>query len=114
MAPKKKQVSPPEIKKLQLAAVPDASVVSQRKYSTYVQVQNTNFDMTLRFCDITPIYNMQEFLTGGKKEHHIPVIAEIAIPVSIVPGLIKALQQKLDESEKIHKEELQVVGNKKA
>jgi len=106
MAIKNKEKS----KAIEVKAVPDHSIISNRKYSNFVQVQNTLHDVTMRFCDITPIYNMPEFIKTGKNEHNIPVIAEITIPVNMVPNLIKALQQKYDEYQRTYNKEIPIKG----
>lgn len=102
MAVKKAEVSV-KLKSVTIKAIPDNSITPQRKYSNFVQVQNTPHDVTLRFCDIGPIYDMDEFVKSGQKELAVPVVSEIVIPVNLLPNLIKALQQKHEEYQKIRK-----------
>lgn len=93
----KKPQAPKKLISVDLKAIPDHSLEITRKYSNLVQVQNTPYDMTLLFCDVSPIYDMAELLKREKKEINVPIVSEIAVPFGAVPSLIKAIQQKYDE-----------------
>jgi hypothetical protein len=94
-----------EIKKISVNAIPDDSIVSHRKYSNFVQVQNTFNDITMRFCEVLPMYNVPESVKDGIVNQNIPIVAEIVIPVNVVPVLIKSLQQKYDEYQNTYQKE---------
>jgi len=79
---------------VEIKIIPDSELPLDRVYSNYVEVNHTPFDFTMRFCDTTPIRNMEEVKKNGGK-HHIPVVAEIALPVIIIPSLINALRDQL-------------------
>jgi hypothetical protein len=74
----------------------DANLPVRRQYANYVEVAHSPYDLTLRFCDVGPIENVAELAAGGG-EHKVPVVAEIAIPFQIVPGLIQALQRQIEQ-----------------
>ncbi|MFH1982440.1 MAG: DUF3467 domain-containing protein [Pseudomonadota bacterium] len=74
----------------------DASLPVKRLYSNYVEVAHSPYDFTLRFCDVGPIDNVANLAASGG-EHKVPVVAEIAIPFQILPGLIQALQRQVEQ-----------------
>ena len=86
-----------ENKTVKIKIVPDPTIETPypRIYSNYVAVQSTPFDFTLRFCDAVPIFDQPK---GGAEivENHVPIIAEIVLPVAIFPSLIDAMKQQYD------------------
>jgi hypothetical protein len=85
-------------KSVQVKIVPDPTVTVQfpRFYSNYVAVHSTPFDMTLRFCDVAPIFD-KEAGEDGIVENHVPIVAEVVLPPSIFPGLIEAMAKQYDK-----------------
>lgn len=81
---------------LELKLKSDDSLPVRRRYSNYVEVAHSPYDFTLRFCDVGPVGNVADLAAKGG-EHRVPVVAEIAIPFQIVPGLIQALQRQFDQ-----------------
>ena len=77
----------------------DDTLPAKRLYANYVEVAHSPYDFTLRFCDVGPIANVAELAAKGG-EHRVPVVSEIAIPFQIVPGLIQALQNQLNQLNK--------------
>jgi len=77
--------------KIEVKPKPSPDLLPSRIYSNYVEVSQSPYDFSLKFCDATPIYNMEE-VKINKGLHRIPIIAEIAIPSTIVKPLIDALQ----------------------
>lgn len=71
---------------------PTETIPQKRIYSNYVQITHTPYDFSLRFCDAIPLHRDND--TGGKVMHPIPIVAEIALPFNLIPGLIKALQTR--------------------
>jgi hypothetical protein len=86
---------------IEVKVIPDSTLPPRRLYSNLVNVQNTPTDMTLRFCDATPIYDPQSVpLTKGAIVHHIPVVAEIVIPIGLAPSLSEVIREKYEEFKK--------------
>jgi len=78
-------------KGVKVTLVPTEGKVSNRVYANYVQIQNTPFDISIRFCDALPLYD--------KPQTHdvrldVPIVAEIVLPYDVVPNFIKALEEK--------------------
>ena len=59
----------------------------------------------MRFSDITPIYDFKELESAGTAEYKVPIVAEIVVPVNLVPSMIKALQQKYNEYQDTYKKD---------
>lgn len=74
----------------------DESLSVRRQYANYIEVATSPYDFTLRFCDVGPVQNVAELAAKGG-EHRVPVVAEIAVPFQILPGLIQALQHQLEQ-----------------
>lgn len=74
----------------------DPTLPVKRQYANYVEVAHSPYDFTLRFCDVGPVDNVTELAASGG-QHKVPVVAEIAIPFQILPGLIQALQRQLEQ-----------------
>jgi hypothetical protein len=71
-----------------------------RIYSNHVEIMQSPHDFSLKFCDATPINNIEE-VKKNKGIHKIPVVAEIAIPFQLVESLINALQTQYDKYKEI-------------
>ncbi len=78
-------------KGIKVDLIPSDELLPSRLYANYVQVGQSPYDFTLRFCDATPISDLKK-IVADKGIHKIPLVAEIAIPFDLMPGLIKALQ----------------------
>lgn len=78
---------------------PNLEYPVKRIYSNYVQVQHTQADFTLRFCDATPIFDLDE-LKQNNNTHRIPVLMEVIIPSGAIPNLIAAITKKWEEHQK--------------
>jgi len=88
------------IKKFEIKIQPSTDIPVYRLHSNHVEVTQSPYDFTLRFCDITPISNIKE-VQKTKGIHKIPIVSEIAIPFSLVKPLIDALQIQYDKYEEI-------------
>lgn len=101
MAKKQEQI---EDKGVEVLLIPTDGKASKRLYANFVQIQNTPFDMSLRFCDAIPFYDTPQ--EQKKVRLEIPVVAEIVLPYDVVPNLISALELKykhfLSAKEKAH------------
>ncbi len=76
----------------------DDNLQAKRTYSNYVEVHHTPWDFSLRFSDAPPIYDKREIKSDGS--YSVPLVKEIVIPVSLVPGLIEALKKQLEKFNK--------------
>ena len=67
----------------------------RREYANFCAVAHTPFDMTLTFCDVRPL--SERDIKGAEVTQTVqaPVVARIALPFGVVPGLITALQEQL-------------------
>ena len=81
-------------KDLTVTLSPNRDTPQTRIYANFAQVSQTPYDFNLMFCDATPISINKS--ADGKITHDIPIVAEIAIPFHLVPGLINALQIQYD------------------
>lgn len=66
-----------------------------RVYSNFCAIAHTPFDITLSFCEVLPL--SEKDLKEAEAEHVVraPVRSRVVLPVSVVPGLIAALQEHL-------------------
>ena len=68
---------------------------ARREYANFCAVAHTPFDLTLTFCDVRPL--SERDIQGAQESQTVqaPVVARIALPFSVAPGLITALQEQL-------------------
>ncbi len=78
-------------KAIEVKFIPSDELISNRLYANYVQITHSPFDFTLRFCDAIPISDLKK-VVENEGIHKIPLVAEIAIPLNLMPALIEALQ----------------------
>jgi hypothetical protein len=87
-----------EQKQINFAIVPeepDDPARARREYANFCAVAHTPFDMTLTFCDVRPLSERDIKSAESTQTVKAPVIARIAVPFSVVPGLIAALQEQM-------------------
>ena len=51
--------------------------------------------MTLTFCDVRPLSDRDIQSAEASKTVRAPVVARIALPFGVIPGLIAALQEQV-------------------
>ena len=68
---------------------------NKRQYANFCAVAHTPFDMTLTFCDVRPLSERDIRNAEASQTVRAPLVARIAIPFAVVPGLISALQEQL-------------------
>jgi hypothetical protein len=73
---------------------PDATAV-RREYANFCAVAHTPFDMTLTFCDVRPLSERDIRSAESSQTVRAPIVARIALPFGVIPGLIAALQEQL-------------------
>ncbi|MBT3185747.1 MAG: DUF3467 domain-containing protein [Nitrospina sp.] len=94
--PEEKQTKEQETNGIEVNLIPNNQISTNRVYSNYVQIARSPYDFTLRFCDAGPISNTKEIIDNNGN-FNVPVVAEIAIPLNMMPNLIKALKSQLEK-----------------
>ena len=74
---------------------PDDPARARREYANFCAVAHTPFDMTLTFCDVRPLSESDVRSAEASQTVKAPVVARIALPFSVIPGLIAALQEQM-------------------
>ncbi len=82
-------------KQLSFTIVPDEQGDSPRTYANFCAVGHTPFDMTLTFCDVRPLSEKDIKSAEENQTVKAPVVARVALPFAVVPGLINALQEQM-------------------
>jgi hypothetical protein len=67
----------------------------KRDYANFCAVAHTPFDLTLTFCDVRPLSERDIKAAEVTQTVQAPVVARIALPFGVIPGLISALQEQL-------------------
>jgi len=68
---------------------------TRRDYANFCAVAHTPFDLTLTFCDVRPLSEHDIQSAQATQIVKVPVVARIAVPFGIIPGLIAALQEQV-------------------
>ncbi len=82
-------------KQVNFTIVPEEGNEPSRVYSNFCAIAHTPFDITLSFCEVLPL--SERDLKDAEADHVVraPVRSRVVLPVSVVPGLITALQEHL-------------------
>ena len=86
-------------KQINFTIVPDEppdSSRATRAYANFCAVAHTPFDFTLTFCDVQPLSERDLKSAEQTQTVKAPVVARVALPFAVVPGLIAALQEQLN------------------
>jgi len=67
----------------------------RREYANFCAVSHTPFDLTLTFCDVRPLSERDLKSAEASQTVRVPVVARVALPFNVIPGLIAALQEQL-------------------
>lgn len=67
----------------------------RREYANFCAVAHTPFDLTLTFCDVRPLSERDIRTAEASQTVKAPIVARIAVPFAVVPGLIAALQEQM-------------------
>ena len=84
---------------IEIKPLPSSDIPVSRLYSNYIEIAQSPYDLSLKFCDAIPIKNVEE-VQKNKGVFKIPIVTEIAIPFAIVKSLIDALQVHYDQFKK--------------
>jgi hypothetical protein len=82
-------------KQINFTIVPDDSGDGTRAYANFCAVAHTPFDLTLTFCDVRPLSERDVQNAEVSQTVRAPVIARVALPFGVIPGLVAALQEQL-------------------
>ena len=85
-------------KQINFTIVPEDATDSaraRREYANFCAVAHTPFDLTLTFCDVRPLSERDIKSAEESQTVRAPVVARIALPFSVIPGLVSALQEQL-------------------
>src|SRR4029079_4588364 len=85
-------------KQINFTIVPDDSedpTKTRREYANFCAVAHTPFDLTLTFCDVRPLSERDIKSAEASQTVRAPVVARIALPFAVVPGLVAALQEQM-------------------
>lgn len=84
-------------KQINFTIVPDDADAKQatRRYANFCAVAHTPFDLTLTFCDVQPLSENDLKSAEQSQTVKAPIVARLALPFGVVPGLIAALQEQM-------------------
>ena len=68
---------------------------ARREYANFCAVAHTPFDLTLTFCDVQPLSEHDLKSAEQSQTVKAPIVARLALPFGVVPGLIAALQEQM-------------------
>jgi hypothetical protein len=85
---------------------PEDPARARRDYANFCAVAHTPFDLTLTFCDVRPLSDRDVKSAEITQTVRVPVVARIAVPFGVVPGLIAALQEQLRAMQEAQTQEL--------
>src|SRR5688500_16733646 len=74
---------------------PETPDDARREYANFCAVSHTPFDLTLTFCDVRPLSEQDIKNAETSQIVKVPVVARIAVPFGVVPGLVAALQEQM-------------------
>jgi hypothetical protein len=91
-------MSTPTTKQINFTIVPDepgSKSDATRTYANFCAVAHSPFDLTITFCDVRPLSADDIRQAEQTETVRAPIVARIALPFGVVPGLINALQEQL-------------------
>jgi hypothetical protein len=74
---------------------PEDPARARREYANFCAVAHTPFDLTLTFCDVRPLSERDIQSAEVSQTVRAPVVARIALPFSVIGGLVTALQEQM-------------------
>lgn len=66
-----------------------------RTYANFCAIAHSPFDLTITFCDVQPLTAEDIRHAEATETVRAPVVARIAVPFTVVPGIINALTEHL-------------------
>jgi hypothetical protein len=74
---------------------PEDPARARREYANFCAVAHTPFDLTLTFCDVRPLSERDIQSAEQSQTVKAPIVARIALPFSVIGGLVTALQEQM-------------------
>jgi len=74
---------------------PETPGQGRREYANFCAVAHTPFDLTMTFCDVRPLSERDIKSAEASQTVRAPVVARIALPFAVIPGLVAALQEQM-------------------
>lgn len=85
-------------KQINFTIVPDepaSKTDAARTYANFCAVAHSPFDLTITFCDVRPL-SADDIREAERTETvRAPIVARVALPFGVIPGLVNALQEQL-------------------
>ena len=91
-------MSTPPTKPINFTIIPDEPGPKgdgSRTYANFCAVAHSPFDLTITFCDVRPLTAEDIRQASETETVRAPIVARVALPFGVVPGLIHALQEQL-------------------
>lgn len=82
-------------KQINFTIVPEDPGTPARTYANFCAVSHSPFDLTITFCDVQPLSADDIRQAEQTQTVKAPIVARIAVPFSVVPGIVSALQEHL-------------------
>ncbi len=85
-------------KQINFTIVPDEPSTkgeATRTYANFCAVAHSPFDLTITFCDVRPLSTDDIREAERTETVRAPIVARVALPFGVLPGLINALQEQL-------------------
>jgi len=84
------------MEKREIKLNPDNSLISKRIHANFAKILKGQFDISIQFCDIPPTDDI-DTLEKNDFIYDVPIVAEIAIPLNMLQGLIDALKGHIND-----------------
>ena len=91
-------MSTPPLKQINFTIVPDEPGPKgdgARTYANFCAVAHSPFDLTITFCDVRPLSADDIRQAEQTETVRAPIVARVALPFGVIPGLINALQEQM-------------------
>ena len=85
-------------KQINFTIVPDepgSRNEATRTYANFCAVAHSPFDLTITSCDVRPLSAEDIREAEHTETVKAPIVARIALPFGVIPGLINALQEQV-------------------
>ena len=66
-----------------------------RTYANFCAIAHSPFDLTITFCDVQPLTAEDIRQAETTETVRAPIVARIAVPFAVVPGIINALTEHM-------------------
>ncbi len=66
-----------------------------RAYANFCAIAHSPFDLTITFCDVQPLTAEDIRHAEATETVRAPIVARIAVPFTVVPGIINALTEHM-------------------